>query len=463
MTAADSQLDLRRDLTAIRDIAAGVDRLRDLRLKLEADGQMLQRGYFTPEEDDAARRLLLLYRNYRIALFDIIQRCSDFHERNNPRERYFTFLVGYGAAVLLYNWSAVLIHSYEHHGIIRKKLNEPDLRFGIEDHLFETIYASLTSTDNLRRLHDAGAFYEQHRLRIARLIAGDPDGEWLLAEVQLQHQNIKRNWTEILTDRVLLEIKGWGWSARDEFADIAFRLQSMVIDFIGNLWFDRKPRIPKYQIKRLQQLMQPGDLIVVRPERKSSTILIPGFWTHMAFHHGGAAALSRDGLQDLECVRRHWAALTTPADEPVTTLEALAPGVLLNPLSRTLGVDHTVILRPRLSPAGLRQAVDNAFGQVGKPYDFEVDFTRADRVVCTEVIYRSINGLDGIHFELVKRLGRPTLSADDFLRQALAAEDRGQAYVDVIGLSHRDLARRRSKLYLGADAAARLRALTPAS
>jgi hypothetical protein len=55
----------------------------------------------------------------------------------------------------------------------------------------------------------------------------------------------------------------------------------------------------------------------------------------------------------------------------------------------------------------------------GKPYDFDFDFTRSNRLVCTEVVYRSYEGVGGITFQLKRRTGRLTLAAEDLLQMAL--------------------------------------------
>ena len=52
-------------------------------------------------------------------------------------------------------------------------------------------------------------------------------------------------------------------------------------------------------------------------------------------------------------------------------------------------------------------------------YNFDFDFFSSDRLVCTEVVYRSYDGLDGITFTLTERAGRKTLSAEDLLDFAL--------------------------------------------
>ena len=50
------------------------------------------------------------------------------------------------------------------------------------------------------------------------------------------------------------------------------------------------------------------------------------------------------------------------------------------------------------------------------------DFTRSDRLVCTEVIYRAYDGIGGLHFDLTRRAGRMTLAAVDLLQMALARQ-----------------------------------------
>ena len=105
--------------------------------------------------------------------------------------------------------------------------------------------------------------------------------------------------------------------------------------------------------------------------------------------------------------------MPTLGDDSLVTIEALAAGVVCNPSERTLRVDHALAVRPRLTPENRLQAIDNAFGHFGKRYDFEFDFSRSDRLVCTELLYRSYHGLGDIAFTPVKRLGRPTISADD--------------------------------------------------
>ena len=57
----------------------------------------------------------------------------------------------------------------------------------------------------------------------------------------------------------------------------------------------------------------------------------------------------------------------------------------------------------------------------GKLYDFVFDFRKADRLACTEVVYRGYHGIGGVNFTLCKHAGRPCVSAEDLLEQMFAS------------------------------------------
>jgi len=51
-------------------------------------------------------------------------------------------------------------------------------------------------------------------------------------------------------------------------------------------------------------------------------------------------------------------------------------------------------------------ALARGLSHEGKAYDFDFDFTRSDRMVCTEVVYRTYDGVGGMAFELKRRAVR---------------------------------------------------------
>ena len=58
----------------------------------------------------------------------------------------------------------------------------------------------------------------------------------------------------------------------------------------------------------------------------------------------------------------------------------------------------------------------------GKMYNFDFDFFNSDRVVCTELVYRSYDGLEDLHIPLIDHAGRRVLSAEHFLDFALETQ-----------------------------------------
>lgn len=96
--------------------------------------------------------------------------------------------------------------------------------------------------------------------------------------------------------------------------------------------------------------------------------------------------------------------------------ELRVPGV--KPSGAPKRIDPT--MRGALDSAELKQGLERALSHQGKPYDFLFDFRTADRMVCTEVIYRGFHGIGAVKFELKEVGGRLCLPAEKFLEQALA-------------------------------------------
>jgi hypothetical protein len=432
--------DLQRDCQTLRTIAADVDGLKQRMADFQRQMHARVRGYFLADEDDQVRRLYLTYRNYRIALLDIVSR---YEPAAQDDER--AFLLAFGAAVQLFGWSSHLVHSYRDIPPIRAKLNEADPRFGLEENLFEAIYDNLSNGDNLQRLNAAAEAFAASQDILAAKLADDADFAWLLAEIARQYEQVRLSWW----DRQLCELRHIARSLQRDtlapFREASYYLKSLTLDFFGNVWFDAKPHID--HMAEFIDLLQPGDVVVVRPERKASTVFLPGWWTHAALFHGGPEGLASYGID--------WPGDAQPDH---VTMEALAAGVVLNPIERTLEVDHAVLLRPRLGDDERAAALRDAFAHLGKPYDFEFDFTRSDRLVCTELIYRSFHGKGSIRFQPVQRMGRPTISADDIVRSVCAQFGDAAAAFEPIAISRKNLRSGRARFLTGRACERALRA-----
>ena len=78
-----------------------------------------------------------------------------------------------------------------------------------------------------------------------------------------------------------------------------------------------------------------------------------------------------------------------------------------------------LFLRPTISQEGIRNAIQRIIVHEGKKYNFDFDFFRSDRLVCTELMYRAYDGIEHMNIKLKERAGRPTLSAEDLCDLAL--------------------------------------------
>jgi hypothetical protein len=144
-----------------------------------------------------------------------------------------------------------------------------------------------------------------------------------------------------------------------------------------------------------------------------SNLFLPGYWPHAALYVGSEADRRRLNITVDSARAARWS-----GDRRV--LEALKDGVLFRPLEQTLAVDAVAVIRPQLGEEDLARGLGRVAEHEGKLYNFDFDFFRSDRLVCTEVIYRAFDGLGGIRIPLRERSGRPTLSAEDLLDLAVA-------------------------------------------
>ena len=126
-TGPEAELHLEGDLQTLREIVAGLDRLEKRLDSSPIPKAVTGRGYFTPDEDDRVRQGVLVYRNCRLAAYEIILRYRDYASIEPQACRLRCFLVAFGAALVLYAKSLKIIAFAEHVPMLRAKINEPDI------------------------------------------------------------------------------------------------------------------------------------------------------------------------------------------------------------------------------------------------------------------------------------------------------------------------------------------------
>lgn len=376
---------------------------------------IIERGKFRPTEDETIGYWFARFLTIREALWrvidDVLILLEDETLPDEEELRYF--VVGYGAACVLVGIDRLLLFKVARHSIIQRKLNEPFQELRIPRKQFTRVFEAFVDESGAFSLLDAMRFAKKHRRRL-RALGADP----VVGEVARQLPEIETSLNPSLREylRGAWAYVSHKWRRRGVVS--VENALAGVMEGVGRAASEFYQADNKRVTERIRneagRFLQPGDVIVTRHAIALTNLFMPGFWPHAALYVGTEA--ERESL-GVELSARQVEAWTGE----ICTLEALKDGVRLRPLSDTLAVDYFAILRPLVPADIVRQAIERGIVHEGKHYNFDFDFFSSDRLVCTEVIYRSFDGLDNIEFPLTERAGRQTLSAEDLLDFALEA------------------------------------------
>jgi len=212
--------------------------------------------------------------------------------------------------------------------------------------------------------------------------------------------------------------------------------------------------------------MRPGDIVLTFKSGYMSNIFLPGAFKHGITYVGSPAQRRAVGLDKVRVLRRKRQFRADLEREridggyPADLIEAVAEGVIFNSIEKVAReqMGRIASFRPRLAPEQRVKQLTTVFRFLGCGYDFRFDFDDATYQCCTEVMFRSLNGLGPVRLTLTPRMGRQTLSAEDLCRQALAPES---GAFDFLFLATRDKARsgNHAKILQGLEGLKALKAL----
>ncbi len=394
-------------------------RLRAVELRRQIAAR--ERGYFTPSEDEQCRQVLISYWQSRCALFELVNTYR--HDAQLSDElRPAAFLVAYAGAVLLVHAARFLRETFGDSPIVIAKLNEPEPHFGIPPCLYQSVQHSLTSPKHAWHLYHAFQYYHGHEPQL-RDLAQEPRLSPCLAVIERLEHRLHIDQAQYAAARLRHRIEQARRGLRQDLLGRAiYGLVKLAGSTTSHIYTrpGHKPDLPPAVRQQLAALLQPGDVFVTRKEHAMTNYFLPGFWPHAALYLGSPEMLAEMGINEHEHVRPRWARLLAgDTHETRRVLEAMKDGVQIRSLDSPLSSDAVLVLRPRLTASEIAQSLARGLFHEGKPYDFDFDFSRSDRLVCTEVVYRSYEGAAGMRFDLVRRAGRLTLAAEDLIHMAL--------------------------------------------
>lgn len=381
-----------------------------------------RRGFFTPTEDEQTRHLLVSYWHSRNALFELV---SSLHnvERFTADEQPLALMIAYAGALALVDVARFLRESFHHRPVVRVKLNEPEPYFGIPEGTYDLVQKSLTSPVHAWHLYHAAMFVRDRKADLVARSAGHTDFQQILEIIlRLQHRiDVSADRYVVMRTRVRARSLRTKLS-RDLLGRALYGLQKCVSRLIADRFIKpgHQPHLPPNIETEIEQLLRPGDVIIVRKEHAFTNYFLPGYWPHAALYLGSADDLRDLGLHEHANLRSRWEALQSiDPTRPRRVLESMKDGVRVRSIANPFRSDAMAVIRPQLTPPQIAAAIGRGFFHADKPYDFDFDFARSDRLVCTEVVYRAFEGIGGLRFPLTRRAGRLTLSAEDLLQKAI--------------------------------------------
>ncbi len=409
---------------ATRTVNSVYSQFAELKQKAEAMAtyaSKMDRDYFTPSEDEAIRQVLITYWQLRSALFELVHelRIAGHGNRNDYDQLFFA---GYAGTLVLLDAARFIRERFHESALIRHKLNEPEPSFGIPGGLYDSIQESWTNPSHMWHMFAAARYFERNRNRLDSLRC-DRESDSLITIIEQLACRLHLSWADYAKLRLRFRLRQLGsLLKRDLFYAAMFHMQKGIGILAADRYLKRghQPGLPDSIRDALQSILAPGDILLVRKEFAITNYFLPGYWPHSALFLGSSQTLADWGLSNHPSIASRWQNfLDLDLPERGRVIEAMKDGVHLRSLESPYRSDSILVLRSQLKPESIRQVVARAFMHEGKEYDFSFDFTVANRLVCTEVIYRAYDGVERISFPLSMRAGRLTLAALELVEMAM--------------------------------------------
>ena len=421
---------IERAAMSVRSVAAAMPARNNMQQEL-ADAEAAQlRGYFLPDEDERLRDVFVRYLSLRATLLEVvgsiqglIGQIDEAGEREETwNDRLRAFIIGFLAAAMLMRAASFVVDLAARRSVVKKKLDEAEPRFGIPAKSFTAVYKNLGSYRSMWRFLSAARFYELHDEDIAGL-ARDQHMKVLIELLDEESKYFQYSKQGYLRRKLHYRLHSFKRRHVSGYKKVMFQLLRLSGRVVSEM---RQPfvkahgqgkRVTAGVLATIKPLLRAGDVLITRHDDAMSNLFLPGYWPHAALYIGDAQERRELGVELAGA-----GALRT---EEFHFLEAKKDGVLLRRIEETLNVDAFMVLRPRLGQEQRARALSRGLTHEGKLYDFMFDFRVAERLACTEVIYRTYHGIGEldrvVSFELKRHSGRPCISAEDLIEQALGS------------------------------------------
>ena len=419
--------------------------------------------YFSNKQYDQIERLYFRYTLCTRSLLDIVNAYKDIANKSRfKKNNAHAFILGYCASLSLYKHSAELVIQTAGNQLLIEKLNEEYPRTEIKGNGLNYIIRNLTEPLNIKNIEIANEFFKRQLIENSNIVKPTelfPFTNELIAFTKTLSSEYESYKKSILDNYTILPLEA---AEIMQVATIEETVNSMVEEaggqlkamqaFLFTIMADvRMPlidgiRFSRRQKKQLLKILKPGDIILTYSSGYLSNIFLPGYFKH---------ALAFTGLQDKE-KNKYLTKIQLKDSQKkyVKTdhniIEANSDGVRTSNLNSYLdGYANRIIgFRPKLAEDEIQIILKTLYSFLGFDYDFDFDLTSGEKQACSEIIYRSYNGMGNIELDLEQVLGVTTLSGDKLLDYFI---NDGESKLLFLAVEN-DKKPHKAKIYMGKDA-----------
>lgn len=431
-----AERDLIRDAEGVLLAAEQLDRMEARMATMYGEFIRGDRDLLTQADHDAMRSVLVGYLDLRSTLLKTVwlyrgDNTPEVSDTLDPLEAQ-AFLTAYTAAMLLVEKAWLLYSTFEDDPTTRDQLNRADDAWGIPPGTWTAISESLSNASVLAELY-AGVQRFESDSADGLLPTGSP---WsgLATRARVSRPAVDQAMDGIGRRRLERTLASLGTqlsAPREE-------LTPLVSLAVSRFRFKERPPhrglISPEQVAELREELRPGDILIERRNWYISNSLLPGFWPHAALYLGSPEELAELGLGEDPRAAPHLGDFggQDAQGRDYAVIEAIGEGVIFTSLEQSVGeADAVAVLRPNLPPEEMREALARALSHRGKGYDFDFDFQTTDRLVCTELLFRTYDGILQLP-EMRPIMGQPRLAAVDYVGMWAAERFEEQPQVSLV-------------------------------
>lgn len=417
--------------------------------KLAMAAPWRESGFFDAEQQDQIENLLFRFLACRDALWRLASLDHDNDAGYSSDDvRTKSTAIAFNAGFYLLVGDASLVTTFRDDSIAVAKLNEEFYRSRIPAKTYDDLFLAVTNEDRLNALRNSFLLYTEELVRsdspLSKVVREEPDysdlvktTEAIATHADAMVRKLVESESSLLPeiDNRLRHTQAAALLRESENTtnELLSAARAHLFKGVSRI---KNPdahliRFSAKQKHQLVGLLQPGDIILTYTAGYISDIFIPGTFKHAITYVGSVEDRHRAGLHadhlawipdtERDGLLRAINTAGFASGQDVNVIEAVGEGVIFNSLGHIMDthINRLLILRPQISPDERIRALVDVFRFLGDGYDFRFDFADASEQVCTEVVYRALDGKGAIKFTLVERAGHPTLSADDIANSYL--------------------------------------------